>query len=294
MELRRLSSFVVLAEELHFGRAARRLHLSQPPRSAPIMKLADPLGARLFDRSNRRVELTAAGRALLDRARHLLAEADRARSEVARVAAGEAGPLAIAYTATATYRVMPPLLEAYRRRHPEVRLELAEMSSPAQLRALREGRVEVGFACLPVDAGELASEVLDQDQLVVALPRRHPLARRASVPVRALAGEPFIAVNETVEPGWARAADVAVRAAGVHPRVVQETDTKIALLGLIAAGLGVGLVSASMAALGRREVVLRPLTGVRVQLALGLLARPALSPRAQRLLALARALRPRR
>jgi DNA-binding transcriptional LysR family regulator len=258
------------------------------------MKLEHELGVRLFDRSNRRVQLTEAGRTLLDRARHLLAEADRARSEVARVAAGEAGPLSIAYTPTATYRVMPPLLEAYRRRCPEVRLQLHEMTSPAQVQALREARVEVGFACLPVETGDLASEVLDEDQLVVALPRKHALARRASVPVRALAGEPFIAVNETVEPGWARASDVALRAAGVQPRVVQETDTKIALLGLIAAGLGVGLVSASMAALGRREVVLRPLTGLRVRLPLGVLSRRAPSPRALRLLELARALRPRR
>jgi DNA-binding transcriptional LysR family regulator len=290
MELRRLSSFVVLAEELHFGRAARRLHLSQPPLSAQIMKLEDELGARLFDRNNRRVELTDAGRALLDRARHLLAEVDRARKEVMRVAAGEAGALSIAYTPTATYRVMPPLLQAFRRRHPEVRLDLHELSSPAQVLALREGRVEVGFACLPVDAGDLASELVDEDDLVVALPRRHPLARLASVPVRALATEPFIAVDETVEPGWARAADVAVRAAGVHPRVVQQTDTKIALVGLIAAGLGVGLVSASMAALGRQHVVLRPLDGLRVRLPLGLLSRKALSPRALRFTALAREL----
>jgi DNA-binding transcriptional LysR family regulator len=162
------------------------------------------------------------------------------------------------------------------------------MTSPAQAVALREGRLEVAFACLPVTAPDLVTEVLAHDTLAVALPAQHPLARRTAVKLRELAREPFVAVDETVEPGWARAADLAVRAAGLHPRVVQQTDSKIALLGLVAAGMGVALVSASMAALGRRQVALRPLTGLRLQLPLGLLCRQDLSPRAQALVALAR------
>jgi DNA-binding transcriptional LysR family regulator len=287
MELRLLASFVAVAEELHFGRAARRLHLSQPPLSTQIMKLEDELAARLFDRSSRRVRLTEAGQALLVRARYLLAEADRTRAEIGRIAVGQSGRLSIGYTPTATYEVLPPALEAFSREHPEVQLELHEMTSPAQVLALREFRIELGFACLPVDSRDLEARVLKEDGLVVALPRGHRLARgNGSVRLGDLGPEPFVAVDESVEPGWARACDVAVRRAGLHPRVVQQTDTKIALLGLVAAGVGVALVSRSMAVLGRRDVVLRPLMGLRVRLPLGLLCRPSISPRARSLMQL--------
>src|SRR5262245_14272966 len=128
MEIRLLTSFVAVAEELHFGRASRRLHLSQPPLSAQIMKLEDELSARLFDRSSRRVQLTEAGQALLGRARYLIAEAERARVEVARIAAGQAGRLSVGYTPTATYEILPPALKAFRKEHPDVSLEMHEMT----------------------------------------------------------------------------------------------------------------------------------------------------------------------
>jgi DNA-binding transcriptional LysR family regulator len=287
MELRLLTSFVAVAEELHFGRAAKRLHLSQPPLSAQIMKLEDELSARLFDRSSRRVQLTEAGQALLGRARYLLAETERTRVEVGRIATGQSGRLSIGYTPTATYEVLPPALKAFSKGHPEVQLDVHEMTSPNQVLALRESRIELGFACLPVDSRDLEVRVLCEDALVVALPSGHRLARRmGSVQLSELAPEPFVAVDETVEPGWARACDVAVRRAGLHPRVVQQTDTKIALLGLVASGLGVALVSRSMSALRRRDVVLRPLKGLRVRLPLGLLFRPSISQRARHLMEL--------
>lgn len=287
VELRLLASFVAVAEELHFGRAAKRLHLSQPPLSAQIMKLEDEVAARLFDRTSRRVRLTEAGRALLVRARFLLAEAARTRAEIGRIAVGQSGCLSIGYTPTATYEVLPPALKAFRREHSEVRLELHEMTSPTQVLALRESRIEVGFACLPVDSRDLEVRVLGEDTLVVALPRGHRLARKAGgVRLGDLASEPFVAVDESIEPGWARACDVAVRSAGLHPRVVQHTDTKIALLGLVASAAGVALVSRSMSVLGRRDVVLRPLKGLSVRLPLGVLYRPALSPRARNLIEL--------
>jgi DNA-binding transcriptional LysR family regulator len=293
MEHRLLASFVVLAEELHFGRAARRLHISQPPLSLQIQKLESELGVRLFARTNRHVALTEAGGVLLARARYLLGEHARARDEVRRVGRGEAGVLAVGYTQTATYDVLPAVVPAFLRSSPHVKLELRELSSPSQVDALREGRIELGIACLPVDAGELVAHTLLLERPVVLMPKHHRFARRKSVPASLLRGEPFVLVDRNVEAGWAYGCDAALKSAGIDVRVVQETDTKIALLGLIAAGMGVSVASASIGALGRTGVVLRPLTGLRFQFRLGVLATADLSSRAQRFLSLLRAERPR-
>lgn len=286
MEHRLLASFVVLAEELHFGRAARRLHISQPPLSLQIQKLESELGVRLFLRTNRHVALTEAGGVLLARARYLLGEHARARDEVRRVARGEAGVLAVGYTQTATYDVLPAVVPQFLRSYPQVKLELRELSSPSQVDALREGRIELGLACLPVDAGELVEHTLLLERPVVVMPKHHRFARRKSVPVSLLRGEPFVLVDREIEPGWGYGCDAALKSAGIDVRIVQETDTKIALLGLIAAGMGVSIASASIGALGRAGVVLRPLTGLRFHFRLGVLATADPSSRAQRFLSL--------
>lgn len=287
MEPRLLSSFVAVAEELHFGRAARRLHISQPPLSAQIKRLEHELGVRLFDRNRHGVRLTEPGELLLGRARRLLVESERAKTEVQRVARGEGGVLSIGYAPNATFEVLPRLVPIYRKRWPDVRLELVEMRSPEQPEALREGRIEVGFACLPVDTSGLVERVLAREPMVVVLPARHPLARRATVPVRALHQQPYVGVPATIEPGWARASMEALRRAGVTVELVQMADSKLAMLGLVAAGLGLSVVSASMAAIAPRGVVFRPLTGISTRLALGILVGPRPSPRAAALAELA-------
>jgi DNA-binding transcriptional LysR family regulator len=238
MEHRLLRSFVAVAEELHFGRAARRLHISQPPLSAQIRKLEDDLGVLLFERTQRRVDLTPAGTALLGRARHLLAESERAALEVQRVARGESGVLAVGYAAAATHEISARVVPRFRAARPQVRLELSEMRSVAPPDALREGRIELGLACVPIDAPDLVQHALVRERLVVALPQKHPLAKEDSVAVRALDREPYVGVRPDVEPGWAGASMRALRRAGVLREPVQETDSKIALIGLVAAGLG--------------------------------------------------------
>ncbi len=284
-----LRSFVVLAEELHFGRAARRLHISQPPLSLQVKKLEEELGVTLFLRTNRHVSLTEAGEVLLARARHLLAEVDRAREEVRRVGRGDSGVLSIGYAPTATYEVLPQVMPDFCRTCPEVRVELRELTSPAQVLAIRENRIELGFACLPVDASDVVAHTLVHERPVVVLSEAHPLARRKSVPVALLDDQPFILVDRDAEPGWAYACDAALREAGVNVRIVQEADTKIALLGLVAAGMGISVASASLAALGREGVVFRPLTGLALRFRLGVLMRRELSPRAERFWSLAKA-----
>jgi DNA-binding transcriptional LysR family regulator len=273
MEHRLLRSFVTVAEELHFGRAAKRLNLTQPPLSEQIRKLEEELDVRLFDRTNRRVALTAAGEALLGRARHVLAETERAREEVARVARGEQGALVIGYTTTASYAVLPKLVRAYRRLSPSVRVELREMPSPVQPRALAEGRIDVGLACLPVEGAEsLHSFVLQRDSLVVALPVGHRLARLRQVRLAQLKVEEFVGVDSSIEPGWALACERTLTEAGVMARVTQRADSKLALLGLVAAGLGICVLGSSHAQFRRAGIIFKPVRAS-LLLDLGLLHR---------------------
>lgn len=284
MEPRLLRSFVAVAEELHFGRAAQRLHISQPPLSAQIRNLEARLGARLFDRDRRHVALTEAGSFLLERARHLLREAERGAREVRRIAQGESGVLAIGYTPTATYEVLPRLLQRFRRASPEVRLELLELRSQHQPEALRSGRIEVGLACGPLHEPGLIEHPLAEDRFIAALPRGHALARKKRLRLGDLAAAPVVAVRPDIEPVWAEACAEALRRARVTVDIVQETDSKVALLGLVAAGVGAAFVSASMRRLGRHGVVYREVLELRVRVPVTGLLGPAPSPRARALL----------
>lgn len=288
MEHKLLKSFVAVAEELHFGRAAKRLHLSQPPLSLQIQKLELELGSQLFVRSKRHVALTEAGQTLLGRARHLLAEAERAAVEVARVARGESGVLTLGYTATASHRLLPELVPKFRKQHPDLRLELLEMRSAVQPEAIAEGRIGLGLICAPVPAAGLTETPLQREKLVVVLPKRHPLASRKSVKPRDLDGQAYVGVRPDIEPAWADAAARALKLAGCVPSLVQETDTKISLLGLVAAGLGLSVVSESMAMLERRGVVFRPISGLALELTLSALTPVQPSARAAAFLSLAR------
>jgi DNA-binding transcriptional LysR family regulator len=286
-EPRLLRAFVAVAEELHFGRAARRLHISQPPLSMQIRRLERQLEAQLFERDRRHVALTEAGTFLLERARHLLAEADRARLEVRRIAQGDAGVLAIGYTPTAVYELLPNVIPMFRRARPNVRLELVELRSSHQPDALRERRIEVGFACGPLGQADLHERVLARETLVAAVPSKHPLARHMRISLAALAAEPIVLVRRDVEPIWADASSAAIAKAGHALRVVQETDTKLALLGLVAAGLGLSPVSSSMQHLGRRGVVFREITGLSIALPLVAVTAARPSARVRELLRLA-------
>jgi DNA-binding transcriptional LysR family regulator len=286
-EPRLLRAFVAVAEELHFGRAAKRLHISQPPLSMQIRRLELQLEARLFERDRRHVRLTEAGWFMLDRARHLLAETERARLEVRRIAHGESGVLAVGYTPTAMYELLPKLIPAFAKLRPDVRLELIEMRSALQPDALREHRIEVGFACGPLSQPDLHERVLVRERLIAALPASHPLARRSKLSVSALAGQPIVLVRRDVEPLWADASRAAIEGAGHALQVVQEADTKLALLGLVAASVGLSPVSSSMRHLGRRGVTFRDLTGLSLKLPLVSLAREQPSARAAELLQLA-------
>jgi len=259
MELRHLRYFLAVADELHFGRAAARLHIAQPPLSRQIRQLEEELGFELFARTARRVRLTDAGRAFRDEARSLLGRLGDAVAASRRVARGEAGALAVGFVASATYGLLPRLYRRFRERLPDVALSLTEMSSAEQVEALRAGHIQVGLARPPVGDDALAVEPLAEEPLVAALPARHPLATAREVPLRALARDAFVLFPRQPRPGWIDVVQSACAAAGFRPAVAQEALELSTAVTLVAAGIGVTLVPASAQALRLAGVVYRPL-----------------------------------
>jgi DNA-binding transcriptional LysR family regulator len=264
MDLRRIRYFVVLAETLHFGRAALRLNIAQPPLSHQIRVLEDELGARLFDRNNRRVELTPAGQALLPEARTLLAQADKTAAIAARAQRGELGELRIGFTsASALTHAIPPLILAYRRQWPGVYLRIEELTTQAQLTAMLERRLDVAFVRgtqAPDLPPSLRAIRLFEDALVVALPAQHALGHdTAPLSIRALAAEGFVMYPQESGTGIYDQIMSLCRRAGFALRVAQEARSLTTIIGLVAAGLGVAVVPASTRSIVADGVMYRPL-----------------------------------
>jgi len=261
MELRHLRYFVAVAEELHFGRAATRLHLAQPPLSRQIRALEDEVGVALLARTNRRVALTEAGRVFLEGARRTLAQADAAVGDARRAARGEIGRLALGFVGTATYDVLPRLLRAFRVASPDVVLELRSLTTGEQVAAFRERRLDIGLLRPPVDDPTLALRTIVREPLLAVLPDTHPLAGYARVPLGALADEPFILYRRASGPATHDRIVGACLRAGFSPAIVQETDEMQTMAGLVAGGLGVALMIAPVGAPHSAGVVYRPLEG---------------------------------
>jgi DNA-binding transcriptional LysR family regulator len=259
VELRHLRSFLAVAEELHFGRAAARLHISQPPLSQQIRRLEDELGARLFRRTKRRVELTPAGQAFLTEARQTVAQAERAVRAAQRAERGEIGELVVGYVTSATYGPLPDVIRMFRRRFPDVDLGLKNLRSLQQRQALVDRQIDVGFVRPQVADSRLAYEPIWRESVVVALPDNHPLARRTAVSVSDLSTELFV-VGDLDAPGsFYDEVFTLCRAAGFTPRVAHRAPDVQAVIALVAAGLGVGPVPATIQGFRRKGLVYRPL-----------------------------------
>jgi DNA-binding transcriptional LysR family regulator len=259
MELRTLRYFVALAEELHFGRAAKRLSMTQPPLSQAIAGLERELGVRLLERTRRKVALSRAGAAFLDEARATLARAAQAGEAARRAHRGESGSLAVGYLAATALTLLPFVLRDFRRAFPDVKLELRELTIPQQFAALLKGDIEVGLLRPPVAQAELASETILSEPFVLALPARHPLTALKRVPAKRLADEPFILFPR--QPGLVfhdLVMGFCLRN-GFTPRVAQEAYQTHTVVGLVSAGIGVALVPASTRKLGVAGVTYRPL-----------------------------------
>jgi len=254
MDLRQLGYFVAIAEELHFGRAAERLHMSQPPLSRTIRMMEEQLGAKLFARTNRRVALTAAGYALLRDARVILERVAEAEKNISHIAAGGVDSLEIGYLGAASFGdVMPPLLARFHRAWPNVRLMLRQMTTEGQMEALSQGRLDIGFARPPnpemLPPG-IAAYRVQREPLVLALSCDHPLAGSVQIEIAALKHEPFVIVARHISPGIHYKVYELCAHAGFTPRVVAEVHEITAILSLVVAGVGVAPVVAGIQRVG--------------------------------------------
>jgi DNA-binding transcriptional LysR family regulator len=276
VELRHLRYFVAVAEERHFGRAAERLHIAQPPLSQQIRRMEAELGVQLLHRTTRRVELAPAGEVLLERARRLLAAVDSAVEDTQRAARGEVGSLAIGFTGSATYALLPAVATALRAQLPGVELELrGEMLTPAQVEGLVDGTIDLAILRPPVHRRDLDVEVVGHEPLIAVLPAGHRLAEAESVPVAALAGEPFVTYPSHFRSVVHDAVEEVCDAHGFLPRVELEVAETATLVSFVAAGIGVSLVPASVARMTVEGAVYRPLRGSDVGVDLAVVRRAA-------------------
>jgi DNA-binding transcriptional LysR family regulator len=260
MELRHLRSFVVTAEELHVGRAAVRLHLTQPSLSRQIASLEHDVGVALFSRVRRRFGLTPAGEVFLDAARDIVRRADQAVVDAKTADRGELGTLRLRFVQSATFEALPRLLGAFRVAYPAVNLDVETMTTLRQTAALRDGRIDVGLIRLPIDEPTLSTRVISRDPLVVALPAAHPLARRRRLPLRALAGERFVLYTRSFGPTVQDAIVGHCVNAGFTPRIIQEAPDVQTIVSLVAAGLGISLLIGPTPLSAEDAVVYRPIS----------------------------------
>ncbi len=270
VEIRQLRYFVAVAEERNFGRAARRLHLSQPPLSMQIKGLEKELGISLFDRTTRRVELTDSGRALLPQARRILSAVEEAKAAARGAELGLRGELGIGFVSSATLSLLPPALRLFRERFGGVELHLRELTSGEQLEALYDGAIRVGLVRLPLRAPEIHLEPVLGEPFVVALPSGHPLEACESVSLEAVAEEDLIFFRRRLEPGFHEQIVELLGRVGAWPRVAQYAVHLQTVASLVASNIGVSILPASSARVRWEGVVYRPLDATKVTSWLGL------------------------
>jgi DNA-binding transcriptional LysR family regulator len=289
VEFRQLQLFVAVAEELHFGRAAIRVRMAQPPFSQQIRKLEMELGTRLLMRSSRRVALTPAGAQLLEQARILLAKRAEVVASVRRVAEGEAGLLRVGFGASSAFGVLPGIVQRFRARHPHVVLRLDDRDALDIGAALVNGDLDIAIVRAPFQHKGVDVESLWRERFVLALPEGHALARRKRVALDALAEEPFILFPRHVAPSLHDTVTSLCIDAGFSPHIIHEASSWPSVISLVKAGLGITIAPDSARAVLPGGVVFKTLPGVSEHAEL-LLAYPqqALSPAAAHFCAAAR------
>jgi len=265
IELRLWRQFVAVAEELHFGHAARRLHMTQPPLTQAIALLERLLGVRLFDRTKRSVALTAAGAALLPQARELLARAQALPAQARAAAAGEVGRLRLGFVSTVGFALLPQWVRAFREHSPGVALELIEATGDVQLQALARGEIDAGFMLhspgfAPAD---LQHTLITREPLVLALPDHHPLVTAPTLSLAKVLAEPLVIFPRRIVPSLHDAIFGLYHAAGRSPQVAQEAIQMQTIVNLVSAGLGVAWVPESVRQFQRPGVVYRSVSGPR-------------------------------
>lgn len=257
--LRHLQQFVVVAEELHFGHAADRLGMAQPPLSQRIRRLEQELGAPLFDRTSRRVRLTEAGQVLLEDARELLARTERMRNRIARAQRGELGRVRVGVPPDIAGRMLAALLTEITEKHPDIRLDLQEVTTSEQIRLLADRQLDLGLLQHPADTVGLQLGPTIDTPLGVVLRRDSPLATRSEIALDELSGEGLILFPCSASPGLYDTMLAQCREHGFHPTHISHARNPEFVLGLVIAGQGIAFDQGSIAQKEAR-VVWRPLT----------------------------------
>jgi len=265
VELRHLRYFVAVAEELHFGRAALRLHLAQPPLSQQIRKLEEIIGHQLFTRTSRAVRLTAAGEVFLDRARRTLRTVREDLAEARSVGRGEIGSLRVGFIGSGMLTPLPAMLGRYRRKHPKADLQLREAMSSQMMQSLLDGTVDVGFLRDGGPLPGLESETLFSEPFLAVLPANHPLASRKTISAAALRDEPFVFFPQSAgRVAYDKPISICEEH-GFRPRIVQEAPQWLTVMRLVGAGLGVSIAPACVEKIAPPDTVCVRLSQVRVR-----------------------------
>lgn len=260
MELMHLRYFTAVAEELHFGRAAQRLNMAQPPLSQQIMKLEDELEVKLFTRNSRKVELTSAGKIFLEDARDILKRAEASRRSMRELATGAKGLLSLGFNEQAINTFLSVTVREFSGRYPDVKLSLIELETAEQIEALSMRRIHLGIMRpFGYDLGTFQRRLLFTEKYILALPEQHHLHNNETISLRQLKNERFILFPRTVNPSLHNRIHEAFESFGFKPKVVQEAVSKQTTLTLVEAGLGVAIVPKSNCHLAPRGVTFRPL-----------------------------------
>lgn len=274
IELRQLRYFVAVAEENHFGRAAARLHMTQPPLSQTIQSLEAALGTALFLRTKRSVALTPAGAALLPEARRILQQTHALPELAQRAASGESGRLSLSFISSADYSVLPPLLRDFRERYPHVQIELREATTDVQLDDLQHGRIDAGLLIPPLqdkaNTGLEYMAVLSEPLILAAPSHLKALRGKSTVALQAVADLPLIIFPRRIAPSLHDAIVGCFRDAGLTPRIEQEAIQMQTIVGLVSAGMGIALVPQSVSNLKRPGVEYKALKDKTVTVETGL------------------------
>ncbi len=270
IELRHLRYFVTVAEELHFGRAAQRLHLSQPPLSQQIRRLEELLGTALFVRTSRSVRLTAAGAAFLERARRTLRSVERDLEETRRIGQGEVGSLHVGFVGSAMLTTLPRIFTSYREAHPGVRLHLHESFTSRVIEGLESGTLDAGILRDGDDVHALQRTPLFSERYVAVLPAAHPCAGHTSLSPALLRDEPFVYYPRSAGARAFEKPMTLFEQHGFRPQIVQEASHWLTILRLVGAGLGVSVAPACVQHIASPEVVCLPLRDAKVESAVEL------------------------
>ncbi len=265
LDLKTLYYFTILAEEKHFGMAAKRIGIEQPPLSLQIKKLEEKAGGKLFDRSNKRVRLTAAGEALLPEARQLLANTHKLLEKIKKLNTGEAGTLQIGFTSSTIFCGLPAWIQQHKQAYPEVGFSLRERSPAIQIQELLEGTLDIGFIREPEKVEGLATLEVVKENYVAVLSNAHPLAQKEVLKLKDLKAELFVLFPKNIAPGQFEKINTIFKAAAFYPNIVQEAYEWQTIVNLVEANLGVSICPSSFQKMKIGDIKYIPLADVKAQ-----------------------------